>query len=110
MPSRIPQHLCSPAGSWHIFLPPRLAFLPRLQVRLIAIKRIVVQVEDARVARTLAAIFWARTRGRHGPWIVVLHQSVVTDFLGARVANNRLDHVERQLPDTVIARRDRRRL
>src|SRR5438067_8218691 len=48
------------ARSRHIFLLPRLSFLPRLQVRAITIERIVIHVEDTWVARALAAIFAVR--------------------------------------------------
>src|SRR6266550_6707048 len=64
-------HLCA-ARSRHIFLPTRLSFLPRLQIRPIAIERIVVHVKDTRVARSLAAIIAARAHGRHGTRIVVV--------------------------------------
>src|SRR5438874_10647025 len=56
----------------YIFLPSRLSLLPRLQVRPIAIERIVVHVEDTRFARALTTIIAARAHGRHGAWIVVV--------------------------------------
>ena len=58
--------------SRHILLPPCLSFLPRSQVRAITIERIVVHIEDTRVARALTAIFAARAHGRHGAGIVVV--------------------------------------
>jgi hypothetical protein len=74
-----------PRRSPAIALSSRLSFLPPLQVRPIAIERIVVHVKDARVARALTAIFPARAYGRHGPQIVILwwHGSVLLeDFRG----------------------------
>jgi len=49
-----------------------LSFLPRFQVCPIAIDRVVIHVEDARVAGALTAIFAARAHGRFGPRIVIL--------------------------------------
>jgi len=49
-----------------------LSFLPGLQLQPIAIERIVVNVEDARVARALAAILAAGADRRLRPGIVVL--------------------------------------
>jgi len=43
-----------------------------LQVRPIAIERVVVQVKDTRVAGSLTAIIAARAHGRHGTRIVVV--------------------------------------
>ena len=49
-----------------------LAVLPRSQLALIATERIVVQIEDARVASALAAIVRTGARGRHRTRIVVV--------------------------------------